>query len=178
MPEGFTREKIVAALKELGRRLELSDERAELYIVGGAAMALAFARDRVTRDIDAVFVPKTRIYNEAEAMAVEDSSLGPDWLNDAVKGFLPQVDDSKAQVMLERPGIRVLVASPQRLLAMKIFAARVDRDRDDILTLCAEANISTIDEALDMTYDLYGELLTAKSRFLTIELLQDSLPMS
>jgi hypothetical protein len=144
MPEGFTREEIVGALEELGRRLELSGERVELYIIEGAAVALAFARGRVTRDIDAVFVPKNRIYEVAAAMAEEDTSLGPNWLNDAVRSFLPSVEDSHAQVIMDSPGIRVLVASPTRLLAMKVFAARVDRDRDDILALCELASISTI----------------------------------
>ena len=113
MAGSFNRDTIVHSLEELGRRLELAGVRAELYIVGGAAMALAFARDRVTRDIDAVFVPKTRVYDEAKAMALEDDTLGPDWLNDAVKGFLPSIEDSEAQVILEGPGIRVLVASPR-----------------------------------------------------------------
>jgi predicted nucleotidyltransferase len=178
MAEGFSRDKIVKSLEELGRRLELAGERAELYIVGGEAMALAFARDRVTRDIDAVFVPKSRVYDEAKAMSVEDDTLGPDWLNDAVKGFLPSIEDSEAQVVLDVPGIRVLVASPRRLLAMKVFAARVDRDRDDILTLCEQSNIRTITEVLELTQELYGDLLTPKSKFLTIELLQENFPMS
>lgn len=178
MAEGFSRDKILGLLEELGQRLELAGERAELYIVGGAAMALAFARDRVTRDIDAVFVPKSRVYDEAMAMAAEDDTLGSDWLNDAVKGFLPHVEDSEAQVLLDRPGIRVLVASPRRLLAMKVFAARVDRDRDDILSLCQQSNISTITEVLELTQALYGDLLTPKNKFLTIELLQDTFPMS
>jgi hypothetical protein len=61
---------------------------------------------------------------------------------------------------------------------MKVFAAKVNRDRDDILALCELAGISTMSEVLDMTYEPYGELLTPKSRFLTTELLQDTLPMS
>lgn len=178
MGTSFSREKIVHSLEELGRRLERAGERAELYIFGGAAMALAFARDRVTRDIDAVFVPKSRVYDEARAMAAEDDTLGPDWLNDAVKGFLPSIEDVEAQVILERPGIRVLVASPRRLLAMKVFAARVDRDRDDILALCQHSNISTITEVLDLTHELYGDLLTPRSKFLAVELLQDDFPLS
>jgi hypothetical protein len=104
--------------------------------------------------------------------------LGPKWLNDAVKGFLPSTEDSTQQVILDSPGIRVLVASSTRLLVMKVFAAKVNRDRDDILALCELAGISTMSEVLDMTYELYGELLTPKSRFLTTELLQDTLPMS
>jgi hypothetical protein len=174
MAGSFNRDTIVHSLEELGRRLELAGVRAELYIVGGAAIA----RDRVTRDIDAVFVPKTRVYDEAKAMALEDDTLGPDWLNDAVKGFLPSIEDSEAQVILEGPGIRVLVASPRRLLAMKVFAARVDRDRDDILTLCQQSNIRTITEVLELTQELYGDLLAPKSKFLTVEILQSHFPMA
>jgi hypothetical protein len=177
MPEGLSRDTILTTLEQLGQRLDQKGIRAELYIVGGAAMALAFARDRVTRDIDAVFVPKAQIYAMAHAMAAEDNTLGPDWLNDAVKGFLPTLEDTDAQVVMEQPGIRVLVASPRRLLAMKVFAARVDRDRDDILTLCEKAGIGSISDVLDLTHELYGDLLTPKSKFLTIELLQDRLPM-
>lgn len=176
MPSGFDREFILDRLTELGRRLDERGEVAELYLVGGAAMALAFSRDRVTRDIDAVFIPKTRVYEVAREMAEEDNTLGPDWLNDAVKGFLPAKEDVEAQVFLDEPGIRVQVASARRLLALKVFAARVDRDRDDIMILCRETQVTTIQEVLDLTVDLFGDLLTAKSKFLVIELLQDTLP--
>lgn len=95
MADNFNSDTIVRSLEELGWRLELAGVRAELYIVGGAAMALAFARDRVTRDIDAVFVPKTRVYEEVKAMAAEDDTLSPDWLNDVVERLLPSIEDSK-----------------------------------------------------------------------------------
>lgn len=36
-----------------------------MYVVGGAAIALAFDERRATRDIDAVFEPKASIYDEA-----------------------------------------------------------------------------------------------------------------
>ncbi|HAA79003.1 MAG TPA: hypothetical protein DCE05_01550, partial [Microbacteriaceae bacterium] len=65
----FNSERIRKALVELGSRLDAQGHRADLYIVGGAAMALAFDRTRVTRDIDAVFAPKTVVYDVARAMA-------------------------------------------------------------------------------------------------------------
>lgn len=61
---------------------------------------------------------------------------------------------------------------------MKLFVARVDRDRDDILKLCQQANIRSITEVLELTQELYGQLLTPKSKFLTRELLQDYFPMA
>jgi len=173
----FTSERITDALIELGRRLHDQGHRGDLYIFGGRAMALAFDRTRVTRDIDAVFAPKMVIYDVARAMAEEYEDLDEGWLNDAVKGFLSQSEDDDATVLMEEIGIRVLVASPRRLLAMKVFAARADRDRDDILSLCSHLGISSIQEVLDLTSGLYGDLLTPKSRFIAIELLQDILPM-
>lgn len=56
-------------LLELGRRLDSRGIEARLFLVGGAAMALAYNRDRVTRDLDAVFEPKQEIYAEAARMA-------------------------------------------------------------------------------------------------------------
>ncbi len=173
----FSSNRIREALVELGNRLDSQGHRADLYVVGGAAMALAFDRTRVTRDIDAVFAPKTVVYDVAQAMAEESEDLDPNWLNDAVKGFLAKTEDDDATVFLEEKGIRVLVASPKRLLAMKVFAARADRDRDDIVSLCSHIGITSIQEVLDLTAGLYGDLLTPKSKFIVIELLQDILPM-
>jgi hypothetical protein len=173
----FTSEQIRDALLELGRRLDARGHRADLYIVGGAAMALAFDRTRVTRNIDAVFAPKTVVYDVARAMAEESADLDENWLNDAVKGFLSATADDDATVFLEEKGIRVLVASPKRLLAMKVFAARADRDRDDIVSLCTRIGVGSIQEVLGITADIYGDLLTPKIRFIVIELLQDILPM-
>ena len=56
-----------------------------MYIVGGSAMALAFSRDRVTKDIHAVFDPKAVIYAGARRMA-DEMGLAPDWLNDGCQG--------------------------------------------------------------------------------------------
>lgn len=81
------RDEILRLLTLLGRRLDDRELQGEMYIVGGAAMALAFDKRRSTRDIDAVFEPKVAIYEEAAEMARE-LGLPPGWLNDAVKGSL------------------------------------------------------------------------------------------
>jgi len=48
---------------------------------------MAYDARRATRDIDAVFEPKTVIY-EAAAEVAERRGLPPGWLNDAVKALL------------------------------------------------------------------------------------------
>ncbi len=71
-----------------------------MYVVGGAAIALAFDERRATRDIDAVFEPKNVVYEAAEVVA-EQLGLPGGWLNDAVKGFL-EGDDPAARFFVEQ----------------------------------------------------------------------------
>ena len=122
---------VEALLIELGRRLHERGLVAELYVVGGSAMALAYDGRRVTRDVDALFRPRDEVLAVAAQMA-EDEGLPADWLNDAVRTVMPlEPDDGPADV-LEAPGVRVSVASPEYLLAMKCMTTRQSRgDLDD-----------------------------------------------
>ena len=56
------RSAILNALTLLGRHLHKEGLRGDLFVVGGAAMALVYDDRRVTRDVNAIFEPKTRIY--------------------------------------------------------------------------------------------------------------------
>ena len=96
-------------------------------------MALAYSTRRVTKDIDAVFEPKIAIY-EAAARVAERLGLPADWLNDAVKAFLPGADP-EARPLPEIRGIEVTTASARYLLAMKLLAMRFGEDDDDIRIL-------------------------------------------
>lgn len=164
------RDTIVGLLTELGAALDESGERADLFLVGGAAMALAYNTRRATRDLDAVFEPKQIVYAAAKRVA-ERHGLAEDWLNDAVKGFLPG-DDPNATLLFEKPGIAVRVASPRYLFAMKAVAARIERDADDLEQLYRLAGFASIEEALGCVEEFYPpHLLTPKTEFLVRELL-------
>ena len=142
-----------------------------MLIVGGAAMALAYSTRRSTSDLDAVFEPKTLIY-EAAARIATRHSLDAGWLNDAVKRYLPGADPN-ATVFFDRPGLVVRIASPRYLLAMKLLASRVERDEDDIRVLLRLSNITTADEAIALVSDLYPvSAIPPKVRFLVRELLE------
>ena len=52
MRGSLSRDELLEVLDELSERLERKKVRASIYIVGGAAMALAFDRTRTTHDID------------------------------------------------------------------------------------------------------------------------------
>lgn len=94
------RGEIIEALTALADELTQRGISAEMYVVGGAAIALAFDERRSTRDIDAVFEPKEVVY-EAAASVGEQRGLPPGWLNDAVKGFLVG-DDPAARFFVEQ----------------------------------------------------------------------------
>lgn len=149
----FTQAKIVAALQALGDELTLRDVRGQIFIVGGAAMALAYSTRRVTKDIDAVFEPKRAIY-DAAAKVAEDLGLPDDWLNDAVKGFMPGDDEDPRAVPSVR-GIEVTTASPRYLLAMKLMAMRFGEDDEDIEILLRECGMQSATEALDLVRQMY-----------------------
>ncbi|MCI0636425.1 MAG: hypothetical protein L0206_21285, partial [Actinobacteria bacterium] len=140
----------------------------EMYVVGGAAIALAFDARRSTRDVDAVFEPKIEIYRAA-ALVAEELGLGEGWLNDAVKGFLAG-DDPAATPVLDLPGLRCLVASPRMLLALKVLAHRVGEDEDDVLLLARHLDLERSDEVLRIAEDVYGDRLEPAARFFVAEL--------
>jgi hypothetical protein len=152
----FTRARIIAALEALGEELTSQGIRGQVFIVDGAAMALAYSTRRVTRDIGAVFEPKTAIYRAAERVA-ERLELPEDWLNDGVKGFLPGAD-REAVPLAEVNGIEVTTASARYLLAMKLLAMRFGEDDDDIQILLGQTGIQTADEALALLARMYPHL--------------------
>jgi hypothetical protein len=149
----FSRGEIVRALQTLGDELSIRGVRGQIFIVGGAAMALAYSTRRVTKDIDAVFEPKSSIY-EAATKVAEDLGLPEDWLNDAAKGFMPGTDEEPRPVP-EIKGIEITTASPQYLLVMKLMAMRFGEDDEDIQVLIRECGLSSAEQALDLVTRFY-----------------------
>lgn len=149
-------ERIAELLRELGQRLAARGLDARMFLVGGAAMALAFARDRVTRDLDAVFEPKAEVYAVAAEMAREHR-LPDGWLNDAVKGLLPTLaPPMEGYGTFTSEGIHVGVAAPEYLFAMKAQAARVETDGEDLRRLGEILDITSAAQALDLVEQFYG----------------------
>lgn len=172
----FTRSRIVAALQELGDELTREGVHGQIFIVGGAAMALAYSTRRVTKDIDAVFEPKAVIY-QAAARVAERLGLPEDWLNDAAKGFMPGSDED-ARPLPDVHGIEITTASPRYLLAMKLIAMRLGEDDEDIEVLLKQTGIRTPDEALALLEQMYPyREPPLKTRFFLEELLGPADPV-
>ena len=162
------RDEIIAVLTALGRRLDERGLVGDMYVVGGAAIALAFAARRSTRDIDAVFEPKMAIYEAAAELSAE-LGLPVGWLNDAVKGFLAG-DDPMAAPILDVPGLRCMVASPQMLLALKVLAHRVGENEDDVRLIADHLGLNTAEEVLETPEARMGDRLDPAARFFVEEI--------
>jgi hypothetical protein len=74
------RAELERAFTALGERLVRRGVVADLFVVDGAAMALAYDAARVTCDVDAMFVPHGVVVEEAREVAAE-LGLPPWWLN-------------------------------------------------------------------------------------------------
>jgi hypothetical protein len=149
----FSRPEILKALQALSDELSARGVRGQIFIVGGAAMALAYSTRRVTKDIDAVFEPKSSIY-EAAAKVAENLGLPEDWLNDAAKGFMPG-GDGEARPVPDIQGIEITTASPRYLLAMKLMAMRFGEDDEDIELLIRECGLHTAEQAIELLEHMY-----------------------
>lgn len=137
---------------------------ADLYVVGGAAIALAYDERRSTRDIDAAFVPTADVYRAA-ARVGQELGLSEGWLNDAVKGFLLGPDPFDTEIF-EVPGLRCEIASPEMVLVLKCLAHRIGEDDDDVRLLSAKAGLRTADDVLSLVEHVVPErLLTPQVRF-------------
>lgn len=99
------REAIAEAFRRLGSRLARRGLVADVYVFGGAAMALAYDARRATRDIDAVFEPHGVVLEEARAVAAE-LRLPPWWLNEQASSYVAPGGDPTAPRVFDHPGFR------------------------------------------------------------------------
>lgn len=169
MKSFFGRQDLIGAFEALDEELSRRGVRAELFVVGGAAMAIAYDARRTTTDVDAIFVPSDMVREAARSVA-ETLKLEPDWLNDGAKSFAPGSDPAQSSVF-EGKFLSVAVASPRYLLAMKLLASRTDRDIDDIKTLYNLCGLSTAEEGAKLLESYYpARVIPARAQFLLQEL--------
>jgi predicted nucleotidyltransferase len=160
------------AFRRLGERLADRGVVADVYVFGGAAMALEYDSRRATRDIDAIFEPHGVVLEEARRVA---RTLGlPDWwLNEQASAYVAPGGDPSARRVFDHPGLRVSAASPEHLLAMKVVAAR-RRDAEDILVLVRHLGIGSAGDVLAVCERvLPGEPVPDRARLILEDLFSD-----
>jgi len=152
-------------LGELNEELRSMNVKGEICLYGGAVMALVFDARPNTKDVDAVFRPAEQI-REAAARVAKVNDLRPDWLNDAIKGFLVP---HQQRILLDYSNLKVFIPEPDYLLAMKAMAARTDSlDGEDLKLLIEVLKLKNADQVFDIVEKYYprGQIKPATQFFI------------
>lgn len=147
------RDEIKTALTELGQELERKGVTARIYLVGGAAMVLAYNNRFSTDDVDVNLVPT----DDVVAVAVQVGSrlgLREDWLDSHLNMHIPSTKEPEWNPVMRFGSVEVAVADARSLLAMKIRASRGRRDEADLEFLLEECRIPTWEDAVQL-YEQY-----------------------
>lgn len=143
------------AFTALGERMVRRGVVADVFVVGGAAMALAYDATRVTRDVDSLFVPHGVVLEEARNVA-QDLGLPAWWLNEQASVYISGKDDPGRRRVFDHPGLRVTAASPRHIFAMKALAART-RDVDDLRLLAGIIEVDSAEAALRICAEFFPD---------------------
>jgi len=136
----LSHEKLHQAFEFLAEECAKRGVVGKVHVFGGAAMVLAFHSRLATSDVDAIFAPDTEVLEGAWVVA-KKLGLPKSWLNNQASSYMSG-KAGRGTPVFDRPSLRVSVTPPEHLLAMKVRAARVLRDGDDIEVLLRHLKIS------------------------------------
>ncbi len=139
------RSDLLMLFDELSRELRHHRTRAHVYVIGGAAMSLACARNRSTEDVDARFDAGHYRLAQAVRSVARRHGLPERWLNEQAVSAIPRSPDGMARTLYSSPSLTVTRASPKHLLALKLRAGR-RKDRSDIHKLVDLLDLREPDE--------------------------------
>lgn len=157
----LTRQEIEQALEELGALLARQNKVGEIAIYGGTAILLQFEATFRTHDLDVTINAE----HGAVTQGAQEIALGRgwpgSWLNEAVTMYVgPEPDTQFYRTFPEAgaPGLRVFVARPEYLLAMKLAALRTTgRDMQDVKLLCRATGVRSVEQMLRAVERHLGE---------------------
>ena len=109
MTGSLDRDRLGRLLDALNDRLRRANVRASLYLVGGAAMLLAYGRTRATSDVDVRIDAANEAVTAAVADVAAEHGLEYDWLNQHAAACIPRVADRRARGLIGRPLTRRVV---------------------------------------------------------------------
>lgn len=152
----LAKEDMHALFDALSEKLRRKRARANIYVVGGSAMALAFTRERITRDIDARIDAGHGALIEAVHEVAAEQGLANSWLNDQAVSTIPKARDKRARTLYATEYLTVTGASAEHLLAMKLEAGRA-ADETDIAALVKFLGLRSIEEGVEIHRRLFPE---------------------
>jgi hypothetical protein len=147
------RASIQHAFEELGERLRRQRLIGEIAVYGGAAMVLHYHIDRATQDVDATIEREHGPVQQAARDIGRLHGWGESWLNENVSVYLSNFTQQDDMTLFRSypsegaVGLRVYVASPRYMLAMKIAALRISPETHDVEDATQLARIAGVTTA-------------------------------
>ena len=174
----LTKEAIEAAFEVVGRKAAAKGVTAEIAVFGGSSLVLASNIRESSGDIDAVYDFKSRhALIEIVDEVARELALPLNWMNEAVRRVAPPPGEPQPpkDLFADYPrdtangtGLRVFVAQPQYILAMKLLANRdpgpegIDKtttDRADALALMHATGINTEVDLFSLLGTFYPNIM-------------------
>lgn len=120
--------------KELRKKLRKQvpkDFKIDLYVVGGACIVVTLHSRESTMDIDALW-QKSGVIQDAINAVGDSNGLGHTWCNDNFRMTASYTDKIilYSRLHKEFDRLRVYIAKPELLLAMKLVSFRVTKPQD------------------------------------------------
>lgn len=150
------REEILACFTEAAEILSRRRVSARVYIVGGAAMALAYDCDRHTHGVDGLAARGYAELTKAVRAVARRRGLPDSWLNEQAPSYIPRGGDARERVAFDHPALRVAAASPERMPAMKVMSAR-RADMEDVKTLLGILGFTTARQVLETAQAVFPD---------------------
>jgi hypothetical protein len=159
---GVTTAVVVSAFEVMGHYLREREVLGEIAVYGGTAIMLQFDWRKVTEDVDAVIRANERegAIKDAVVYAALKLGLPDDWLNNYVGSFTAETESDAFFSVYgsyprgRTPSLRVFVARPEYICAMKLKALQRDdvgdRDFNDAVALATAVGISTADQLAEL----------------------------
>ncbi|MEQ1931392.1 MAG: hypothetical protein ABL957_12815 [Parvularculaceae bacterium] len=163
----FDRKTLEQAFERLGELARAAEKSVEISVYGGSALVLTTDFRVSTRDVDAVFERDRKFVREAARVIAAEFGWDATWINDGVKGFLSAKDQQKGAKALFRTypdesgaGLRVFIASPHYIFAMKCLAMRIGAtedsgDIDDLRKLGGRLGVKSAPDAIALVSKYY-----------------------
>ena len=171
------KEEIYKNLELVNEELKTLDMHGEILMTGGASMCLVFSARSATKDIDAIYEPKS-VINDIAAKIAFEKDLPESWLNDSVKGFMNSKAYEKKMLLKIYSNLKLYSVIPEYLLAMKLMASRMESETDkkDIIFLMKHLGIDTMDKANKIIDSAFkSEFILPKTRYVIEECLEEIL---
>ena len=147
------------AFEDLAQRLAHRGVAARIYVAGGAAMALMYDEQRLTRDVDAsISAGYDEVMGAAHDIARE-RGWPTTWINEQATMYMPPERDRHGAIAYEQPSLTVVAASVEHMIAMKARSAR-RTDESDLRRLLTHHGVSAVEGVTEIVARVFpGETL-------------------